>query len=64
MSNFSQSCQDFFDKNWDQYVKGFGDEDGEYWLGLDLIAKLSSDKDNEQELLIQLYYADGRTDYA
>lgn len=44
---------DFFNKNWKSYVKGFGDQMGEFWLGL-WVMKLLTDR-KEYELLIQLW---------
>ena len=34
-----------FDRNWDDYVTGFGDEDGNYWMGLEEIHQLTTDND-------------------
>ena len=31
-----------FNKNWDEYVAGFGDVDGNYWLGLEAIHNLTA----------------------
>lgn len=41
-----------FFNDWQTYVDGFGDKDGEYWLGLDKIHKLT--KDGNYELRIDL----------
>ncbi|XP_021083539.1 angiopoietin-related protein 1 isoform X2 [Mesocricetus auratus] len=41
-----------FFRNWENYKKGFGNIDGEYWLGLDNIYKLSN-QDN-YKLMIEL----------
>ena len=31
-----------FDRGWDDYVTGFGEEDGNYWMGLEEIHQLST----------------------
>ncbi|XP_066298172.1 uncharacterized protein [Branchiostoma lanceolatum] len=36
-----------FDKNWTEYEQGFGNPRGEYWLGLENIHSLTSQKQNE-----------------
>uniref|UniRef100_A0A8C6TSP4 Microfibril associated protein 4 n=1 Tax=Neogobius melanostomus TaxID=47308 RepID=A0A8C6TSP4_9GOBI len=41
-----------FYRCWDQYVAGFGDADGEYWLGLDFIHKITARR--PQELLVEM----------
>ena len=34
-----------FDRGWDDYVNGFGEEDGNYWMGLEEIHQLSTAHD-------------------
>ncbi|XP_078498253.1 angiopoietin-related protein 1 [Lissotriton helveticus] len=41
-----------FFRNWDTYKKGFGNIDGEYWLGLENIYKLA--KQSNYRLLVEL----------
>ncbi|XP_055057067.2 angiopoietin-related protein 1b [Misgurnus anguillicaudatus] len=41
-----------FFRNWDSYKKGFGNVDGEYWLGLENIYNLG--KQEEYKLLVEL----------
>ena len=33
---------DFFDKSWIEYRDGFGNQDGDFWIGLDNLYKLTS----------------------
>ena len=33
-----------FDRNWDEYVKGFGNLSGSFWLGLEAIHQLTKDR--------------------
>ncbi|XP_029978377.1 microfibril-associated glycoprotein 4-like isoform X2 [Sphaeramia orbicularis] len=46
-----------FHRPWDQYKKGFGDVNGEYWLGLDNIHYLTRRRD--YELLVEMSDFDG-----
>uniref|UniRef100_A0A8C6U3K4 Microfibril associated protein 4 n=1 Tax=Neogobius melanostomus TaxID=47308 RepID=A0A8C6U3K4_9GOBI len=41
-----------FYRGWDQYVAGFGDAGGEYWLGLMFIHKITAKR--PQELLVEM----------
>uniref|UniRef100_A0A8C6UHQ1 Microfibril associated protein 4 n=1 Tax=Neogobius melanostomus TaxID=47308 RepID=A0A8C6UHQ1_9GOBI len=41
-----------FYRGWDQYVAGFGDAEGEYWLGLEFIHKITAKR--AQELLVEM----------
>ena len=34
-----------FDRDWDDYVNGFGEEDGNYWIGLEEIHQLTTSHD-------------------
>ena len=34
-----------FDRDWDDYVNGFGEEDGNYWMGLEEIHQLTATHD-------------------
>lgn len=52
--------ESFFDRGWNEYEKGFGDLDHEFWLGLEAISYLTSK--SSTELLIQLTEVEsGRT---
>ena len=48
---------DFFDVGWSSYHRGFGDEQGEFWLGLAAIQMLTHVE--EQELLVDLTDIEG-----
>ena len=52
---------DFY-RGWQDYKTGFGDIDGEFWLGLDKIHRMTSSKSNE--LRIELEDFSGDTRYA
>jgi len=52
---------DFF-LNWSDYKVGFGDLNGEFWLGLDKIHRLTSD--NDSMLRVDLEDFEGNTTYA
>jgi hypothetical protein len=52
---------DFF-LNWSDYKVGFGDLNGEFWLGLDKIYRLTSD--NNSMLRVDLEDFEGNTAYA
>ncbi|XP_034475330.1 ryncolin-1-like [Drosophila innubila] len=52
--------EDFY-RNWNTYKKGFGDLDGEFFLGLDKIHALTADEN--QELLVVLEDFDGDERY-
>ncbi|CAL4060494.1 unnamed protein product, partial [Meganyctiphanes norvegica] len=51
-----------FDHSWEEYVEGFGDLDGELWVGLKLIHELTTH--SKQELHILLEDWDGETRWA
>jgi len=44
--------EDFY-RNWQDYVDGFGDVNGEYWLGLEKIHKLTANNDFEVRFDLQ-----------
>ena len=46
MTLYSPSA-DFF-RDWDDYKKGFGDPEGEYWLGNTILHQLTSDGGSHQ----------------
>ena len=52
----------FFDRKWPEYHWGFGDKEGEYWLGLNFIQMMTSVE--EQQLLVELAHQNGKTYYA
>ncbi|XP_072289826.1 microfibril-associated glycoprotein 4-like [Eucyclogobius newberryi] len=47
-----------FYRPWDQYVKGFGNAEGEYWLGLEFIHKITAR--GKQELLVEMEDFEGK----
>lgn len=51
-----------FNRNWIEYREGFGDLDGEFWLGLENIYRLTSLE--RYELLIDLAFKEGATGFA
>ena len=53
--------EDFY-RGWSDYKAGFGDVNGEFWLGLDKIHRLSNSGENV--LRIDLWDFDGTTAYA
>ena len=52
---------DFY-RNWNDYKNGFGNLDGEFWLGLDKIHRLSSSKQNVLRVDLQTF--ENETAYA
>ena len=50
-----------FHRNWFDYKKGFGNLNGEFWLGLDKIHRLTK---SPSKLRVDLEDFDGRTSYA
>ena len=55
--------QDFY-LYWDDYVHGFGDLNGEYWLGLCRIHRLTANTSHTNMLRVDLGDFDGNTRYA
>ncbi|CAH1247959.1 FIBCD1 [Branchiostoma lanceolatum] len=51
-----------FDKPWDEYVHGFGNVSGEFWLGLDRLHRLTTHQDHE--LYVSLEDWDGESAFA
>ena len=49
--------------NWTDYVHGFGNTSGEYWLGLDNIYRLANGSVSTQ-LRVDMRDKDGNTSYA
>lgn len=47
----------FFNRTWDDYYMGFGDEQGEFWMGLLVIQAMT--ERYRQELLVQMWDDDG-----
>ena len=45
-----------FRRDWDAYVRGFGDPEGEYWLGLENVHKLTKPRTSfaDTDLLVAL----------
>ena len=55
--------QDFY-LNWNDYVHGFGNLNGEFWLGLSKIHRLTSNTSHTTMLRVDLGDFDGNTRYA
>ena len=47
-----ESPVDFFNRGWNEYHRGFGDEEGEFWLGLAAIQMMMAVE--KHELLVEL----------
>lgn len=56
-----QPIQVDFSQNWDEYVQGFGDPEGEYWIGLETLYQVT--KKNQYKLRIELQ-VDGEKAYS
>nr|KAG5690336.1 hypothetical protein BaRGS_027633 [Batillaria attramentaria] len=57
-----QDGSEHFFRHWDPYVEGFGDFQGEFWLGLDKIHRLTTVQ--KQMLRVDLQDFSGQTAYA
>ena len=44
-----------FDRDWDDYVEGFGEEDGNYWMGLEEIHQLTTTQDMSLYIEIETF---------
>ena len=55
--------QNFF-LSWDDYVKGFGDVNGEFWLGLSKLHRLTANTSHTNRLRVDLGDFDGNTAHA
>ena len=44
-----------FDRDWDDYVNGFGEEDGNYWMGLEEIHQLTTTHDVGLDIDVETY---------
>lgn len=58
----NDTIREQFNRTWNEYKLGFGDREGEFWLGLDLLHRLTSSQ--PQELRIDLADYEGNTSYA
>ena len=58
-----QPHQDFY-RGSDAYKSGFGNPTGEFWLGLEVLHKLTANKDRPYELRIDLETFNGETSHA
>ena len=44
-----------FDRDWDDYVNGFGEEDGNYWMGLEEIHQLTTTHNMSLYIIIETF---------
>ncbi len=56
------NAPDMFDRGWREYQRGFGDEEGEFWLGLANVQMMTAAE--EHELKVVLYDSDGTASFA
>ncbi|OWF44560.1 Angiopoietin-1 [Mizuhopecten yessoensis] len=61
IQNRFNGSRDFY-KTWEEYKTGFGNPNGEYWLGNDYIYTITSA--DTYELRIEMEYADSTKAYA
>ena len=61
---FRKNGSQNFYLNWDDYVHGFGDLKGEFWLGLSKIHRLTANTSHTNMLRVDLGDFDGNTAYA
>ena len=54
--------ENFFDRDWSDYERGFGDEEGEFWMGLAVLQRMAERQ--QQEILVQMWDENGRQGYA
>nr|XP_039274057.1 ryncolin-1-like [Styela clava] len=52
----------FYDRNWESYARGFGDKNGEFWLGLRTIHQLTTSR--YYKLRIDMRFQSGSVKYA
>ena len=44
-----------FDRGWDDYIAGFGDVDGNYWIGLEYMHQLTTARQLSLDIDIELF---------
>ena len=59
---FNEGVNENFNRTWDEYKHGFGDNDKGFWLGNDQIHSLT--KSGNMKLRVELEAWDGRTAFA
>ena len=64
MFQFRMNGSQNFYLNWDDYVHGFGNLNGEFWLGLSKIHRLTANTSHTNVLRVDLGDFDGSTAYA
>ena len=52
----------YFNHYWTEYKRGFGSLNGEFWLGLDKINRLT--KEGKNRIRVELTDTEGKTDFA
>ncbi|XP_040067909.1 ficolin-2-like [Ixodes scapularis] len=56
----NEKGDNFFERNFTEYERGFGTAGGSFWIGLESLHALTSFPNNQQALRIELRRADGR----